>query len=134
MATDLTVYLDDHPGELARVTSLLGAANVNIHGFCAMLSGGGQAEVHLLIDDMTAAFGASKIRTLRITTERPAFAGRVTSGGYGFAVEKSIAYAYLPPERAESGTAVEVEIFGEWVEGEVATEPLFDPKGERIRT
>jgi 4-methylaminobutanoate oxidase (formaldehyde-forming) len=59
--------------------------------------------------------------------------GRVTSGGYGYTVERSIAYAYLPPEQAEPGTAVEVEIFGRWVEGEVATEPLFDPKGERVR-
>jgi 4-methylaminobutanoate oxidase (formaldehyde-forming) len=59
--------------------------------------------------------------------------GRVTSGGYGYTVERSIAYAYLPPERAEPGTAVEVEIFGRWVEGEVASEPLFDPNGERVR-
>jgi glycine cleavage system aminomethyltransferase T/glycine/D-amino acid oxidase-like deaminating enzyme len=59
--------------------------------------------------------------------------GRVTSGGYGYTVERSIAYAYLPPEQAEPGTAVEVEIFGRWVEGEVASEPLFDPKGERVR-
>jgi glycine cleavage system aminomethyltransferase T/glycine/D-amino acid oxidase-like deaminating enzyme len=58
--------------------------------------------------------------------------GRVTSGGYGYTVERSVAYAYLPPEH-DPGTAVEVEIFGRWVEGEVAAEPLFDPKGERIR-
>ena len=31
------------------------------------------------------------------------------------------------------GAAVEVDIFGEWVTGEVAREPLFDPKGERVR-
>ncbi len=59
--------------------------------------------------------------------------GRVTSGGCGYTVERSIAYAYLPPEQAEPGTPVEVDIFGAWVGGEVATEPLFDPKGERIR-
>ncbi len=59
--------------------------------------------------------------------------GRVTTGGYGYTVERSIAYAYLPPDAAEEGTAVEVEIFGEWIGGEVAREPLFDPKGERIR-
>ncbi len=59
--------------------------------------------------------------------------GRVTTGGYGYTVERSIAYAYLPPERAEPGTEVEVEIFGEWIAGEVAAEPLFDPRGERIR-
>ncbi len=31
------------------------------------------------------------------------------------------------------GTRVAVEIFGDWVEGEVVAEPLFDPAGERIR-
>src|SRR4051812_16185054 len=61
-------------------------------------------------------------------------AGRVTSGGYGFAVEKSIAYAYVPASAAEIGTRVEVEVFGEWVAAEVAAEPLWDPRGERIRS
>jgi 4-methylaminobutanoate oxidase (formaldehyde-forming) len=59
--------------------------------------------------------------------------GRVTSGGYGFSVERSIAYAWLPPEHAEPGTAVAVDIFGTWVDGEVAREPLFDPEGARVR-
>jgi 4-methylaminobutanoate oxidase (formaldehyde-forming) len=59
--------------------------------------------------------------------------GRVTTGGYGYTVKRSIAYAYLPPASAVPGTAVEVEIFGRWVPGEVSPEPLFDPKGERIR-
>jgi 4-methylaminobutanoate oxidase (formaldehyde-forming) len=59
-------------------------------------------------------------------------AGRVTTGGYGFSVERSIAYAYLPPD-AGPGTAVEVDVFDRWVPGVVAEEPLFDPRGERIR-
>jgi 4-methylaminobutanoate oxidase (formaldehyde-forming) len=59
--------------------------------------------------------------------------GRVTTGGYGYTVERSIAYGYLPPEQADPGTEIEVEIFGRWVRGEVAAEPLFDPKGERVR-
>jgi glycine cleavage system aminomethyltransferase T/glycine/D-amino acid oxidase-like deaminating enzyme len=58
--------------------------------------------------------------------------GRVTTGGYGYTVGRSIAYAYLPPDH-EVGTAVEVDIFGRWVAGEVAAEPLFDPRGERVR-
>ena len=60
-------------------------------------------------------------------------AGRVTSGGYGYSVERSIAYAHLPPDRAAPGTDVEIEIFGRWVGGRVASEPLFDPDGERVR-
>ena len=59
--------------------------------------------------------------------------GRVTSGGYGYTVERSIAYAYLPAASSEPGTHVEVEIFGDWVGGEVAIEPLFDPEGTRLR-
>ena len=59
--------------------------------------------------------------------------GRVTSGGYGYSVERSIAYAYVPAGAAEPGRRVEVEIFGDWVPGEVAAEPLWDPPGARIR-
>ncbi|MGI9184231.1 MAG: GcvT family protein [Solirubrobacteraceae bacterium] len=58
--------------------------------------------------------------------------GRVTSGGYGYAVKRSIAYAYLP-RAVEVGDAVEVDIFGRWIPGEVAQEPLFDPTGDRLR-
>ena len=59
--------------------------------------------------------------------------GRVTSGGYGYTVGASIAYAYLPAEHAEPGTEVAVEVFGEWIDGEVRREPLFDPDGARVR-
>jgi len=59
--------------------------------------------------------------------------GRVTSGGYGYSVERSIAYAYMPVE-LEMGARVELDIFGRWVAGEIAREPLFDPRGERVRS
>ena len=45
--------------------------------------------------------------------------GRVTSGGYGYTVGQSIAYAYLPAGAGE-GADVAIDIFGEWVEGVVA--------------
>jgi 4-methylaminobutanoate oxidase (formaldehyde-forming) len=59
--------------------------------------------------------------------------GRVTSGGYGYTVERSIAYAYVPANSA-TGTSVEVEIFGTWVSGKITQEPLYDPKGLKIRS
>jgi 4-methylaminobutanoate oxidase (formaldehyde-forming) len=58
--------------------------------------------------------------------------GRVTTGGYGYTVGQSIAYAYLPAG-VEIATAVEIDIFGEWIRGTVVREPLFDPRGERVR-
>jgi 4-methylaminobutanoate oxidase (formaldehyde-forming) len=59
--------------------------------------------------------------------------GRVTSGGFGYTVERSIAYAYLPVEVATAGTEVSVDLFGDRVAGSVATSPLFDPSGSRTR-
>ena len=59
---------------------------------------------------------------------------RITSGGIGYAVGKSIAFAYLPDGLDEIGTKVSIEVFGEWVDAEVVDEPLWDPTGERIRT
>jgi 4-methylaminobutanoate oxidase (formaldehyde-forming) len=60
--------------------------------------------------------------------------GRVTSGGYGFAVERSIAFALLPPDIAEVGRRGEIEVFGEWVGCQVSAEPLYDPAGARIKS
>jgi 4-methylaminobutanoate oxidase (formaldehyde-forming) len=84
--------------------------------------------VCLVLDDArSVALGSEPVR---VDGE---IAGRVTSGGYGYTVERSIAYAYVPAAAAAAGRRVEVEIFGEWVGGEVAEEPLFDPAGARIR-
>ena len=81
----------------------------------------------LLADPRAVALGNEPVRA------GGAVAGRVTSGGFGYTVERSIAYAYLPAEHAVPGSEVAVEVFGEWVEGEVVAEPLFDPRGTRIR-
>ncbi len=80
-----------------------------------------------LEDPRSVALGNEPVRTGNSVV------GRVTSGGYGYSVGSSIAYAYLPPEHAGPGTDVAVEIFGRWVKGEVAEEPLFDRAGERVR-
>jgi hypothetical protein len=53
MATDLTVILEDRPGELARLGEVTGQAGVNILGMCA-LTGEGKGYVHLLVDDELA--------------------------------------------------------------------------------
>ncbi|HEX6490134.1 MAG TPA: FAD-dependent oxidoreductase [Gaiellaceae bacterium] len=82
----------------------------------------------LTLDDPRAiALGSEPVRV------EGELCGRVTSGGYGYTVERSIAYALLPAAAAAPGRAVEIEIFGRWVSGEIATEPLFDPAGERVR-
>ena len=81
----------------------------------------------VLSDPRTVALGSEPVRVGGNAV------GRVTSGGYGYTVERSIAYAYLPAADAVPGREVEVESFGERVAGEVAAEPLFDPASERVR-
>jgi 4-methylaminobutanoate oxidase (formaldehyde-forming) len=81
-----------------------------------------------LADPLSVALGNEPVRA------GDRVVGRVTSGGYGYTVGRSIAYAYLAIGHAAPGTAVEVDIFGEWVPGVVVKEPLFDPKGERVRS
>lgn len=61
-------------------------------------------------------------------------AGRLRSGGYGYTIGKNIGTVYLPLELARVGARLEVEVFGERLEAEVAPDVLYDPKGERLRT
>ncbi len=70
MATDLTLYLEDHPGELARLGEVLGRNGVNIEGFCALTSGGGQVEVHVLVADLPDVFTALQAAGIRVATEQ----------------------------------------------------------------
>jgi 4-methylaminobutanoate oxidase (formaldehyde-forming) len=80
-----------------------------------------------LTDASAVALGAEPVR---VDGE---VVGRVTSGGAGYRTGASIAYVYVPADRAEVGRALDIEVFGEWIRGEIVRDPLWDPKGERIR-
>ncbi len=56
-----------------------------------------------------------------------------TSAGYGYSVGRCIVYGYLPVDLAVPGTAVEVEYVDERLPATVAEDPLWDPKGQRLR-
>ena len=81
----------------------------------------------VLSDPGTVALGNEPIRS------GDRVVSRVTSGGRGYSVGKSIAYAYLPVELAEAGTGLSVEVFGEEIPAEVVPMPLWDPGHERVR-
>jgi hypothetical protein len=50
MAYDVTLILENRPGELARLGEIAGAAGVNIDGFAAF-TGEGKGVVHVLVAD-----------------------------------------------------------------------------------
>ena len=70
MAIDITLLLDDQPGALAQIGEVLGRAGVNIEGLCAVTSGGGQAEVHVLVQDLEAALPALARSGLAVSAEQ----------------------------------------------------------------
>ena len=80
-----------------------------------------------LADDRTIMLGKEPIRANGETI------GWVASGGFGYSINKSIAYAYLPMEFSKVGTKLQIEYFGEQVNAEVAPAVLWDAKGERIK-
>jgi glycine cleavage system aminomethyltransferase T len=82
-----------------------------------------------LADNQVIALGKEPIRT----PDGQKIISWVASGGFGYSVEKSIVYAYLPLAYATPGTQLEIEWFGERVAAVVEKEPLWDPKGDRIR-
>jgi hypothetical protein len=61
MPTDLTVVLQDRPGELARVGEIVGRAGVNIRGLAAF-TGEGRGIIHLLIDDDAVTRATDELR------------------------------------------------------------------------
>jgi hypothetical protein len=54
MPKDLTVVLQDRPGELARLGQATGEAGVNLQGMCAF-TGEGRGVIHILVDDAKTA-------------------------------------------------------------------------------
>ncbi len=109
----------------------------------AMRDGGG-----FLGADAATARTASSERTLAclaladpramVIGNEPVFEGdrvisRVTSGGIGYAVGRSIAFASLPVDRATAGTGVSIRVFDRIVLAEVVDAPLYDPAGARLR-
>ena len=60
--------------------------------------------------------------------------GYVTSANFGYTVGAGIAYAYLPISHAAAGTEVDILYFNRRRPARVGEEPLYDPKGLRLRS
>jgi 4-methylaminobutanoate oxidase (formaldehyde-forming) len=58
---------------------------------------------------------------------------RLRSTGYGHTVKRNIGFAYLPLDLAVKDTPLEIEIFGEMVNAQVAPRILHDPQGIALK-
>jgi len=84
--------------------------------------------VYLSVDaDVADSIGAEPV----YANER--VVGVTTSGGYGHAVEQSLAFAYVAPAFAAPGTELEVLILGDKRAARVRAEPTYDAHNARLR-
>ena len=60
--------------------------------------------------------------------------GVTTSGAYGHTVGKQLIFAYVKPVNGMSNSTFDIEILGKRYHAEVLSEPIFDPKNERLRS
>jgi len=60
--------------------------------------------------------------------------GYVTSGGYAHYVKKSIAYSYLDKKISKSNEKFQVEINGDFYNCSIIKDPLYDPRGTKMRS
>lgn len=84
--------------------------------------------VYMEVDAVNADPHASE--TIYMNGER---VGQVSSGGYGFFVEKSLAFGYVNPKAAVPGTELEIMVLGERRPAKVLDEPVYDPANELPR-
>ena len=77
--------------------------------------------------------GDADAAAVSIVFQRDQVVGLVTSGGYGYRLQQSIALAYVQSDLAAAGTELEVEILGTRRRAVVGTEPLYDPENLRLR-
>ena len=59
--------------------------------------------------------------------------GRATSGNFGFRINKSLALAMVPPQFAEVGEVLEIDVLGERKPAKVIGESPYDPDNKLLR-
>jgi 4-methylaminobutanoate oxidase (formaldehyde-forming) len=77
-------------------------------------------------NDWAPVYGGEAVRIDGIVV------GRLRSAAFGYTVGRTVGTTYLPSNVRE-GAAVEIDVFGDRLAGEVAGDVLVDPSGSRMR-
>ncbi len=59
--------------------------------------------------------------------------GLTTSGGFGHAVNKSLAFGYVDPKHSAIGTECDVQMFDQMRKAQIIADPIYDPKNLRLK-
>ncbi|MEO8740104.1 MAG: glycine cleavage T C-terminal barrel domain-containing protein, partial [Casimicrobiaceae bacterium] len=120
------------PGE-AGLDRFVDVAKSDFIGRAAVLRHRAQAPARRLVTFVVDAGDADAIGDEPVWHDGKVV-GWVTSGAYGHCVGKSLALGYVSTSLASAASGFEIEILGEGREALIALEPLYDPKGERMRS
>lgn len=81
----------------------------------------------LRIDDGTVHMGSEPVLA------NGEAVGFTTSAGYGYSIDTSLAYAWLPAELSDPDTQLETSYFEQQHRATVLADPVFDPEMKRMR-
>lgn len=95
-------------------------------------SGGPRERFVPLVVDAVDADAAAVSIVFRAGSDVPV--GLVTSGGYGYRLDRSLALAYVQADLAVAGTELQVDVLGERRRAVVTTEPPYDPENLRLKS
>jgi dimethylglycine dehydrogenase len=59
--------------------------------------------------------------------------GLTTGGAYGFAVKKSLTFAYLEPQLIAEGAEFDIALLGETCKARIIPQPAYDPANARLK-
>ena len=95
-------------------------------------------ELHLRVEDLATVYDALWAAGTPLGVADGVYAdghavGLVTSGAYGFHCRQGLAFAYLAPEHAEPGAALDVRVVGDLRPARVLGEAVHDPTNTRLR-
>ena len=127
--SDITPETDPYSAGLGFAVRLEKGGFLGWDAVAPLAPDGGDSRLACLVldDPLAVALGNEPVK------DGTDVVGRVTSGGVGYSLELSIAYAWLPVDLTNPGTRLSVEVFGDTVGAEVRRDPLYDRTGERIR-
>ena len=107
MPTNLTVVLEDEPGQLATLGEATGTAGVNILGMCAF-TGEGRGIINVLVEDGAAAWSALESAGMGVADSREALVVNIE--------DRPGTLGELARELAEAGVNIEL-IYTTWGDG-----------------
>ena len=79
-------------------------------------------------------FVTKKLHLLFCSFRKNKIVGVVTSGAFGFRINKSLAFAYVNSDLAKEETELYIEIQGQKRKAKILNSPAYDPENKKLKS